>query len=106
MTPESAARLPCCPGLTQTRSFTADPPFEILKMVALRRFLPRWLLAFAGCLLGAGTELRADESIPFARVAPLFQKHCHNCHGPEKVKGKLRIDKLNPDFVKGDGDHW
>jgi hypothetical protein len=75
-------------------------------MVALRRFLPRGLFALAGCLLGAGTDLRADEVIPFERVAPLFQKHCHRCHGPEKASGKLRIDKLNPDFVKGDGDHW
>ena len=38
---------------------------------------------------------------------PLFQKHCYGCHGIEKPKGKLRIDKLDPDFVKGnDGDHW
>lgn len=77
-------------------------------MLAPRRFLPRWLFALAGCLLGAGAgELRADEVIPFARVAPLLQKHCHGCHGSEKAKGKLRIDKLNPDLVKGnDGDHW
>lgn len=77
-------------------------------MIAPRRILPRWLIAFAGCLLGTGTAmLRADENIPFARVAPLFQQHCHRCHGTEQAKGKLRIDKLNPDFVKGtDGDHW
>jgi hypothetical protein len=51
--------------------------------------------------------LRGDEAVPFARVAPLFQKHCYGCHGSEKAKGKLRIDKLNPDLVNGkDGDHW
>src|ERR1700755_2894343 len=104
---EIAARLPYCPDLVQTRSLAADPPVEILQMVAFRRFLPRWLFALAGCLLSAGTVLRADESIPFARVAPLFQKHCYGCHGQEKAKGKLRIDKLNPAFLKGnDGDHW
>src|SRR5262245_57839525 len=77
-------------------------------MAAPRRCLLRWLFAFAGCLLGSGTAaIRADESIPFANVAPLFQKHCRSCHGPEEAKAKLRIDKLNPDFVKGnDGDHW
>jgi hypothetical protein len=66
------------------------------------------MFALAGCLLGAGAAtLRADEVIPFARVAPLFRQHCHGCHGQEKAKGKLRIDQLNPDFVKGnDGDHW
>jgi mono/diheme cytochrome c family protein len=81
-------------------------------MAAPRRCRLPWLIAFAGCLLGsaAGTIRAgesADESIPFANVAPLFQKHCHTCHGPEKAEAKLRIDKLNPDFVKGnDGDHW
>jgi hypothetical protein len=51
--------------------------------------------------------LRADESVPFARVQALFQKHCFSCHGIEKPKGKFRLDKLDPDFVKGaDVDHW
>ena len=45
--------------------------------------------------------------IPFARVRKLFQKHCYSCHGVEKPKGKLRVDKLDPDLVKGnDGDDW
>ncbi len=74
-------------------------------MTPRRHFNPGWMFAFAIFLTGA-TTLRADE-IPFSRVAPLFQKHCHKCHGSEKAKGKLRIDKLNPDLVKGnDGDHW
>src|SRR4051812_3233913 len=51
--------------------------------------------------------LRADESIPFTRVQSLFQKHCNSCHGIEKPRGKFRIDRLDPDFVKGnDGDRW
>ena len=76
-------------------------------MVALRRNRPEWIFAALLCLTGATSQtLRADD-IPFSRVAPLFQKHCHGCHGIPKAKGKLRIDKLNPDFVKGnDGDHW
>lgn len=53
------------------------------------------------------TGSRAGEIVPYTRVAPLFEKNCFGCHGPTKTKGKLRIDKLNPDFVKGnDGDHW
>ena len=77
-------------------------------MVAIRRFAPEWICAFAAFLVGAlPAMLRADEPVPYARVAPLFQKHCHGCHGSAKAKGKLRIDKLNPDFLKGnDGDHW
>src|SRR5690349_7797342 len=67
-----------------------------------------WILAFAALLVGMWPPaLRADDAIPFARVQPLFRKHCYSCHGIEKPKGKLRIDRLDPDFVKGnDGDHW
>jgi hypothetical protein len=77
-------------------------------MVASRRFAPQGIFAFAAFLLGVGpVALRADEIVPFERVAPLFQKHCYGCHGSAKAKGKLRIDQLNPDFIKGnDGDHW
>lgn len=54
-----------------------------------------------------GSAVRADDEIAYERVKPLFQKHCFKCHGIEKAKGKLRIDKLDADFVKGkDGDHW
>jgi mono/diheme cytochrome c family protein len=77
-------------------------------MVPSRRFALGWGIAFTILFVAIGpTPLRADEAIPFARVVPLFQKHCYGCHGTEKAKGKLRIDKLNPDLVKGnDGDHW
>ena len=34
-------------------------------------------------------------------VRPVLQKHCFACHGPEKQKGKLRLDQLDPDMVNG-----
>lgn len=34
-------------------------------------------------------------------------KHCVSCHGPDKTKGDLRIDKLSRDFKLGaDTHHW
>jgi uncharacterized membrane protein len=30
-------------------------------------------------------------------VAPIFQQHCYACHGPDKQKGKLRLDE--PGFI-------
>ena len=40
-------------------------------------------------------------------VKPLVQRYCVSCHGPEKMKADLRIDRLNPDLVKGeDAEHW
>ena len=67
-----------------------------------------WIFALAALLVGFGpAELRADESIAYARVDSLFRKHCYSCHGVEKPTGELRIDKLDRDFVKGgDGDRW
>jgi hypothetical protein len=60
-------------------------------------------------LLGGFASLAnaAEKPIAFEQVAPIFQKHCYGCHGTEKPKGDLRLDKLDPDLVNGkDGDHW
>jgi mono/diheme cytochrome c family protein len=77
-------------------------------MFALRPLTPR-LIVVVGAVFAAIAPMgvRADEPIPFARVAPLFEKHCHGCHGPTQAKGKLRIDRLDRDLIQGkDGDHW
>ncbi|MFP6610963.1 MAG: DUF1587 domain-containing protein, partial [Pirellulales bacterium] len=34
-------------------------------------------------------------------VLPVLRKNCFGCHGPEKQKGKIRFDQLDPDLVKG-----
>jgi mono/diheme cytochrome c family protein len=40
-------------------------------------------------------------------VEEFLEKHCMRCHGPEKEKGDLRIDKLSRDFKTGaDTHHW
>jgi mono/diheme cytochrome c family protein len=69
---------------------------------------PGWIVALVGLLAGlAPVVLRADESLSFSQVESLFRQHCYSCHGIEKPKGKLRIDKLDPDIVKGgDRDRW
>ncbi len=36
-------------------------------------------------------------------IRPIFEASCFKCHGPEKHKGKLRLDNL-PDAVKGSED--
>lgn len=51
----------------------------------------------------------AAEPIAFSKVAPLLKQHCGKCHGPtvDKPKSDLRIDKLDPDLIKGkDGEQW
>ena len=40
-------------------------------------------------------------------IRPLLEKHCFSCHGPEKQKGDLRLDSLDPDMVHGNaGETW
>jgi mono/diheme cytochrome c family protein len=36
-------------------------------------------------------------------IKPIFEKTCFKCHGPEKQKGKLRLDSL-PAALKGGED--
>ncbi|MDP6916109.1 MAG: DUF1592 domain-containing protein [Verrucomicrobiota bacterium] len=40
------------------------------------------------------------------RVEPVLKRVCFGCHGPEKQKGKLRIDALDPDLLKGKDVSW
>jgi uncharacterized membrane protein len=41
-------------------------------------------------------------------VRPVLQQYCFSCHGPEKQKGKLRLDTLSPDLVneRSAAEHW
>ncbi len=47
---------------------------------------------------GAAT---ADTSGFKSRVAPVFTTSCVACHGPDKQKGRFRVDTLDPDLLKG-----
>lgn len=41
------------------------------------------------------------------QVLPVFAKTCVGCHGPNKAKGKFRIDTLDPDLLHGgDVNRW
>lgn len=47
----------------------------------------------AGLLAASALWLPAQGAVDFAKdVAPVLQARCLGCHGPEKQKGKLRLD--------------
>ena len=55
-----------------------------------------------GCVesMAAG---KADPAAIFEKdIRPLIQKHCVACHGPEKQKGKFRIDTLKAGLHEGE----
>ncbi|HEX8912962.1 MAG TPA: DUF1587 domain-containing protein, partial [Humisphaera sp.] len=58
------------------------------------------------CLLiaGLGSAGTARGAEPFEAF---LDAHCVRCHGPDKQKGDLRVDRLSRDFKSGlDAHHW
>ena len=41
-----------------------------------------------------------------SEIAPILASACLGCHGPEKQKGKFRVDTLDPDLVHGEDANW
>ena len=65
------------------------------------RFFSRPCLLLTACLALADAVRGAE---PFEAF---LTQHCVSCHGPDKTKGDLRIDKLSRDFrLGGDTHHW
>ena len=51
-------------------------------------------------------SVNANLSVFHSSIRPALEKSCLHCHGPEKQKGKFRIDTLDPDLVKGGDKDW
>src|SRR5437870_4034382 len=65
----------------------------------------RWRLPVMMALMGGSGGQRnfaADQGkVDFARdIQPIFIKRCYECHGPDKQKSDLRLDR-KPDALKG-----
>lgn len=55
----------------------------------------RWRHSIALAVLALALPgARAEPSFYEVRVAPILEKHCVSCHGPEKKKAKLRLDSF------------
>ncbi len=70
----------------------------------LRGVKPGWSAILAG-LFAAVLALRADDGADrhfTDRVKPLLDLHCVSCHGPDKVKGGLRLDSREALLKGGD----
>src|SRR6185295_4968209 len=59
----------------------------------LRGGMRKMVLIVVGLVgFGAG-EARPQNKVDFVKdIQPILQKSCIECHGPEKPKGKLRLD--------------
>ncbi|MBI3850201.1 MAG: hypothetical protein HY298_07915 [Verrucomicrobia bacterium] len=60
------------------------------------------ILIVAGLLAFGLREARTETKVDFAKdIQPILQKSCVECHGPEKQKGKLRLDSKEATFKGG-----
>ncbi|MEC9093829.1 MAG: DUF1587 domain-containing protein, partial [Planctomycetota bacterium] len=76
-----------------------DPTLSLEKARELGRNKSRYLNE---------TIARPKTAIPKANltdfitsVQPSLKKSCLGCHGPDKSEGRLRVDQLDPDLLKG-----
>ena len=53
-----------------------------------------WLRAAAAALVSCVALVAQDAASLSARAIALLQEHCHECHGPRKQKGRLRLDTV------------
>jgi cytochrome c553 len=82
-------------------------------MCTARQSRPTCLIVFVLALgsLGNGTNARADsgsEAKPLDEpIRSFLAKYCADCHGAEKPKRNLRVDRLSADFAnKANRDNW
>lgn len=62
----------------------------------------RWHSAILVSVALATAPLLAADKVDFNKeIAPLLAEHCVKCHGPEKQKGKLRLDQKADAFKGG-----
>ena len=67
----------------------------------------RLIVLLSSSTLVFGPLAVADQKAFEDKVRPILAERCFGCHGPEKQKGKLRLDQLDPDMVKGiGGETW
>ena len=57
-------------------------------------------------LQGATVVPKANLETFRNEIEPVLRESCIPCHGPEKQKGKFRIDTLNPDLIDGGDQNW
>src|SRR6266487_4963945 len=55
--------------------------------------MKKLILIVSGLVAFGNKEARPADKVDFARdIQPILKKSCVECHGPEKPKGKLRLD--------------
>ncbi|NBV25167.1 MAG: DUF1595 domain-containing protein, partial [Proteobacteria bacterium] len=84
-----------------------ETPISLESAKELGREKSSFLKATKEAPRGSGSIPKANVAVFQKSLGPILKKNCLACHGPEKAKGRLRIDQLNPDLVTGpDVERW
>src|SRR3989442_1626333 len=68
----------------------------------IKRIMKQLLLIVSGALWFGNCRVSAAEKVDFVKdIQPILQQTCVKCHGPEKQKGKLRLDSKEATFKGG-----
>lgn len=84
-----------------------ESPLSLETAKELGRERSRFLQETKEVARAPGVTPKANLAFFQKSVGPILKKNCLACHGPEKSKGRLRIDQLNPDLLTGpDAERW
>ena len=84
-----------------------ETPISLETAKELGRVSSRFLQETKEVARASGIIPKANLAFFQKSVGPILKKSCLACHGPEKSKGRLRIDQLNPDLLTGpDVERW
>lgn len=66
--------------------------------------MKKLILIIAGALSGGALSAQTEAKVDFAKqIQPILERACVKCHGPEKQKGKLRLDSREAALKGGKG---
>lgn len=84
-----------------------ESPLSLERAKELGRANSRFLQETKEVARAPGVTPKANLAFFHKSVWPILKRNCLACHGPEKSKGRLRIDQLNPDLLTGpDAERW
>lgn len=95
----AVALAPAAPPTTTAADLSAARENGRAKSLLVRQQRPQ---TDSGALVRPTADIEGFRT----RIAPLLQRSCVPCHGPDKVEGNIRIDTLNPDLLAGPDVSW
>jgi len=65
------------------------------------KLLPMFIVCVFSSAWCFASDIKPDLDTYNSKVKPLLNKYCFACHGPKKVKGKIRFDNMDPNIISG-----